>query len=396
MIETPTARTPGGRLEELRSAARTKSCSPRDLHRFNELQSLSAQAWALLDVAETGRVLIATTIDRLRNNAKSTLGHEAWLTILTTADGIRVSGDDGEMPAAGDIKQAADGTVLRAEWLAWVDELREDSCTPYDISELHGELEAMCADLRHAESAAVVDGATAALDGSPREGGVRRDLEASLATAVSAQDADVATPNTPQLCNSTRARASDSSSSSGLLLLTEPRALARALGAAAIADVEAVLLRDRAMRCDAAADRAVGCAVSAVASSLGAAGAANAAITRHHARVAVAVDHALTCAVLAAAVSETEACAADDAMLTAGRAAAAAAAAAALDHARARAAASQRARAEEARARAATHQRRLALAARRQNDAAARDAAAGNYTNLLSYHFCFSSHRSLS
>ena len=75
------------------------------------------------------------------------LGSEAWNEIVNEVDGISLS--DGR-----DLKNARNGILTRDEWMAWITRLRDTSCTPFEIHEMHEELVGIVLDLQRATAIA--------------------------------------------------------------------------------------------------------------------------------------------------------------------------------------------------------------------------------------------------
>ena len=332
----------------VRSEARSSSCSPRDLTRFAELRALGARAFALLDDEGSGSVSAARALERLvraeaADSSPLALGLEAWSALLHEVSGLD--------PAQ---------TVLRTEWMAWVDGHCASSCVPYEIKELHDELRAMCDDLRRCRAAGVeaCAGAVAAgpagaassaqrrsvqrrLDSSLRV--ERRDAPALLPSAAVAEAELVAAHDAVATLHAQLAR-----SDAALAAEEEAEADLRDDLAAARAKLQRMAEQLAAHRSPARRTAAAAAACSRTAALAAAhastATAASAALTarfayaQRRAALSIAASGATACAVVAASAAEDNALAAARAFAAAQHAIASADAARALAAARARAA----------------------------------------------------------
>lgn len=77
-----------------------------------------------------------------RLGQRAGLGVEAWRAIVNEVDAM---------------EDRAHGLITRGKWMLWLTQLRERSCTPYQIGEVHEELVCILNDLRQAESLKVLE-----------------------------------------------------------------------------------------------------------------------------------------------------------------------------------------------------------------------------------------------
>ena len=138
MVLSAAASDPRRASVDLRSALRLRLCeSDAELERMHgEIEGLGAKAFAIMDV---GKKSYVTSLDAIKLYARlgvkdRQLQDDAWGEILKEANTAR------------------NGKISATEWSAWVADLADKSCAPYEISEIHEELTTICEDLRRASS----------------------------------------------------------------------------------------------------------------------------------------------------------------------------------------------------------------------------------------------------
>ena len=145
-------RTPAGTHAK---AARDGACSAADLALLDELVPLGRRVFAVIDPAGAGAVSSqhAVALYERLGEFDSSVSVSAWQEIVREVESVH---GDGIGSSSGD------GVVTRARWMAWIRHLRDTTHAPYQIHDMHDELQGIVNNLRRASLIISLDAAGAA------------------------------------------------------------------------------------------------------------------------------------------------------------------------------------------------------------------------------------------